>query len=791
MKKMSIFALLMFAILTLSTPVYAFPAINNVSFDPSQNIWIDESITLKVNCTDDVNQSVNVYAQIVGEDGYKINRNLTNQNGLFTTTLGSFLFNNKPNSFSVSISCVNNATDYFNDYFTVSNFTSDINAINPGTIYLGDPNPIVIDLFVKRNNVQITDNVNFNIILNGTAKLPIDKTYIPSRGWILYLDRPNASGTYSLQITSSYDRINKTQSTTLTVKDPIQFSVINTDNIIWVRPNDTINLQVQALDRGSPIPINTNNLAVQVGSTQATITSITPSSNYFNVVVQIPVLSPGMYALTASLSYQNYTYPNSSTIYYIAPVSGKITDHDGKGIAVQLRFLSSNVEKLKLYTDSNGAYSGSLPPGTYDIETTFPQSTLYLKSASINSFNDPIKYFYSTEYLVPGIRNAGLFSYEIGLTFYEAGIEMKYDERNVFNENDLVVFKCSNWNSGRKVCNDKWFEIGGSIDTIRNVVTLNLSSLSAFVIGERKKINVNYNLDNENYYISSPIKINGIVKDSDGDAVSNATVYAFVKNTGTRENTISDSNGAFSIEFKAPEIEGSYTLALSAEKNPYIIFNDSKSFEVLKSRTVEIAIPDTIKLKQGQNFTQEISIINTGQANLLNLSISLIGIPTNYFNITKLIERLRANEENKIYVSFSIPEDAEQKTYSVTIEVSNDEIKQEKIFGFTIVGKNETVNEVQTSPTGRFILPSMDSNVIYITIFAVVSFSVAVILKKMKVRRSKRNEITNFLFDVKDYFRKKRNDVITDFKNISDYRNLIKSEFPNALKNKDKYGKDN
>jgi hypothetical protein len=384
-----------------------------------------------------------------------------------------------------------------------------------------------------------------------------------------------------------------------------------------------------------------------------------------------------------------------------------------------------------------------------------------------------------------------LFSYEIGLDYHDVSLEMNYDERSLLDENDLIILRCSNWNSGRKICNDKWFEIGGGIDTIRNVVKLNLTSLSAFVIGERKAIDVDYNLDSDKYYVISPMKINGIVKDSNGDAVPNATVSVYIKNTGNRTNLMSDSNGVFSLELKAPLEEGVYTLALSAAKDPYISFNGSRTFEVVKSRTVEISVPDTIKLKQGQTFAQEISVINTGQADLLGLNISLTGIPTNYFNMTKSIGKLKQNEENNIYIYFSIPEDAEQQTYSATIEVSNDEIKQEKILGFTIVSKNETTVESQPSPSGTFILPKIDSNVIYIVIFAAVSFSVAIILKKVKIKRSKRSDVRDFLFDVKDNFRKKRDEIITDFKNISDYKELISSEFPNALKNKDKYGKNN
>jgi hypothetical protein len=62
----------------------------------------------------------------------------------------------------------------------------------------------------------------------------------------------------------------------------------------------------------------------------------------------------------------------------------------------------------------------------------------------------------------------------------------------------------------------------------------------------------------------------------------------------------------------------------------------------------------------------------------------------------------------------------------------------------------------------------------------------AIILKRIKVKKSKRNEIKDFLFDVKSHLRKRKNEFLTKME--PDYKDLILSEFPNA---RDKYGKDN
>jgi hypothetical protein len=781
MKKYFIILLL----IVIQKIAFATPVIENVSVNP-QLLWIGESPIISLNCYDDENKTItNVYANTLGPGIILPSLNFTGNYGSFTgdyEPIKTYL--DRTGSYNVTIFCNNNDSNSTSNSttFTVSRLTGYISSIQPKPAYIGGE--LEIDFFVKKDETPLTSGVIFSITLNDQVKqLKISPAYDISKGWMLKIDSPSTEGIYNVKVYASYDRANVSNSSSIEIRKKIEFEIVSISKN-WVEGNENITVTLKAKDRGNVIDANKNNLNIQIASVNLNIISIERNGDLYDVKITTPSISAGRYELKVILSYEGSSYSATKPIDYIVSVKGKIVDSNNKGISTEIRFLSNNVEKLRLITDSAGYYSGSLPPDTYDVQIIFPQSTLYLKGVSISNFNDPIKYFYSTEPLVPGIRNAGLFSYEIALTYYEADIEMNYDERNVFDETDLVVFKCSNWNSGRKLCNDKWIEIGGDIDTIRNLVKVNLNSLSAFVIGERKTISVNFNLDNQKYYTGGTIKVRGLVKDLDGDTVANATIKAYVKNTQINVETFSDNNGVFSFELKAPEEEGNYNLALNAEKSPYISFNDSKSFDVVKNRAITIVVPDTIKLKQSQNLTQEISIVNTGQADLSNLNISLTGIPSNYYNITTFIERLKENEENKIYIYFSIPEDAEKKTYSASLVAFNDEIRQEKIFGFTITGKNETV--VTQTPAGKFILPKLDSNVTYIIIFAIFCFSMAIILKRIKVKKSKRNEIKDFLFDVKSHLRKRKNEFLTKME--PDYKDLILSEFPNA---RDKYGKDN
>jgi hypothetical protein len=735
-------------ILALTKSALASPVINGITFEPSSSLWIGESLSVKINCTDELNSISGVKLSAIGEDGYTIpTKDLTFQSGLYTTTIES-LYLSYPNKFSVNITCINNNSESVSQTqaFEVSSFTTIIPSITPSTIYLGDL--IEVDVVVKRNNEQISSGVSFIVKLNDSIVQPkVQPPYDPSKGWIIYLDAPNISGQYSLAITTSYGRVSDTKTVSLTINEPILFSITGIDKTL-VRPNDTITLQLKALDRGNTIPLTSSNVEIQVGSTKAEIKAITPVSNYYNLVITAPSLYPDNYKLTAYLYYKNYTYSDSTTISYIVPVSGKITDENGKGISTELKFLSGSTEKLRLYTDSSGAYSGYLPPGTYDLQITFPQSVLYLSSVNIRRFEDPIRYYYSTSVDIPGINLVGLYVYEVALPYSQATIEMKYDERNVLDESTIKVYKCEKWNNGKKICYGSWEEVTSNVDTVRNLVSVTTSSLSAYALGTLKQLSVDFSLNKESFYLKDLIRISGIVLDESRNAVSNATVSISLKGTSINTTTTTDSNGIFQTEFIGPESEGSYALLLKAEKYPYISFNTSKELKFERSKEFSIVFPDTVRVAAGENFTQELDLINTGQSDLYSLQIFITGIPASYYRIEKTSEDLKVGETKKIKIYFSIPSDANQTTLSASLTVFNDQMKKEKTFGFTVLASNKTVSQ-PTGITGKAVLPEIDWNVVFIILFALASFSLAFILKRRKVSRG-REEVRSLLFDLKN-----------------------------------------
>ncbi|MEM5829349.1 MAG: carboxypeptidase-like regulatory domain-containing protein [Candidatus Aenigmatarchaeota archaeon] len=761
MKKLTLVTFLL-GILVFSSSALASPTINEIKFRPSSEIWIEEALGIEVNCTN----GLKVNATLIGESGSTIyieNFTYNPTNSLFTTKIDPTYWGGQPNVFRTIISCL----DEFNNIaqnetrFSVSSLNVKISGIHPSTIYLGDV--VEVDILVERNDEPINStDVKFKIIVdNNEIEQPEVRLYDPSVGWKIFFNSSkiqNPIGTHNLQITVFYGRVNLTKTASFTINETIQFSIVNVDKT-WVKPNETINLKIQAFEKGNIIQLTSENLVIKIGNTQATIVAISPLANFFSVTILAPSLSPDRYSLTAFLSHKNYTYTSSSTIYYIVQITGKFVDENDKGIPTRISFFSDGVEKLRIYTDASGSYSGNLSPGTYDIEFVFPHSTLRLYEAEISNFEDPVKYYYFDSIELEGLNVASLFVYETDLNYYKASIEMKYDERNVLDENLLKVYKCENWNSGRKECYGKWNEIPASVDKMRNTVYVNTTSLSAYAIGTLGKLSIDFNLNKQIFYLKDLVKVRGMVVDEYRNPVKNASVNIQVKNTSIKQKVFSDSNGLFTIEFLSPDQEGNYSLILVAEKHPYISFNSTLTLGVVKRKEISIVFPDTIRVNQGENFTQEFSVINIGQAELYNLSISLEEIPSNYYKLQEKIEKLEVGEEKKLQIEFFIPVNASAGTSSGKIKVFNEEVSKEKLFGFTIIERNET-REAKTMPVGffgRISLPQISQNYAYLLLFAAISFSLAFSLKKRKIKSQSREEIKNSLLDIKEFLEERKN----------------------------------
>jgi hypothetical protein len=779
MNKALLLSALMF--LFIVQAAFAAPTIENVTISPSDNIWLGESATITLNCYD-TNSIEDVHADIVGPSIVLPTLFFSKNGDTYTLTVNKDYLD-RTGQFDATIYCRNsiNETNTTAKSFFVSNLTSTINTIAPSPSYVGET--MEIDVAVRKNGIELSSGVVFNVSLNGQPKsLKMMPAYDSSKGWILKIDSPTTNGIYEVEVDAYYDRTSTTSYGSADVRNDVEFSITNIDKK-GIKAEDNITVTLSALERGSVIELNEDNVDISINSVDAEITSVSRRDNLFDVKIVAPSLSSGSYQLEAYLTSKGSVYSDSEPIDYIVTIEGSITDPDNRALSTQIKFIQSGATKLTLYTDAYGYYSGSIPPGTYDLDISFPNSELYLHDVVISTFNDPIRYFYGDDFDVSGIRNAGLYDYELDLSFSNVELEMKYNEKNVIDESNLRIFKCSDWNSGNKICNDGWVEVSGELDTIRNSMRMTSTTLSAFIIGELKNLFVDFGPDNDEYYIGDSVKIRGIVKDSDGNSVGNASISVQIKNTQIKYNTVADSNGVFSIEMPPVDEEGEYVVTLTAKKSPFIDFKGEESFSVTKKRSIFIDFPETIRIERGSNLTQEFDLVNNGQADISNIEISLEGLPQGYYDISSNNIDLKSEQSKILYVDFYIPVYADVGISSATLKIESGNVSEEKVFGVNILEKGEGENNAPTGLATGFNLPEISySDIMYIAIFATACFSVAIILKKLRVRGGKRNDIKKSLFNLKSRMSGEVGREVRNQKTDKPYDKLIITEFPNVLK---------
>jgi hypothetical protein len=768
---------LLLAFLALTSIVYAAPVAQDPTIQPSY-LWLGESVNASVNCTDDNSSISQAYVNIIGPVLLPTFSAYNSINGIYQFSIDKGYFD-RTGAYQATFYCENalNQNASNSSIFTFSSLSGRISGMNPYPAYTGDV--MEIDFMVnKSDGTPISSDVTFIVSLNGKQyglKL-MPPAYDSNRGWILKIDSPPNNGTYNINVTAFYDRTSVSNYSTIDVGSKVYFGIESIDRTS-LNGNDNVTLTLRAEDMGSAIDLNANNLKIRINSADVPINSISKRNNLFDVRITAPSLPSNMYNLETFLSYNGQPYSDSQQVDYMVDVSGDIVDANNKAIPTQIKFLQGGLAKMSIATDSYGHYSDSIVPGTYDIEFNFPLSTLYLRGATVSSFDDPIKYYYGDDFGIPGIRNAGLNDFEVSIPYSSADVEVSYTEKNVLNENNLRIFRCPSWNSGRKVCNSDWSELNGILDTVRNKAKINSTSLSAFVVGEVKNIVVEFSTDRDVYNIGDSINVKGLTKDEDRNSVSNASIQVYLRGLNQLYTAKADSNGIFSLDIPAPTYEGTYELDIKATSYPYGDFLGNKSIIVTKSKDVMIEFPDTIKMNRGENLTQNISIANTGQADV-SLGFFLDGLQDGYYVLPGNTS-LKAGERKTLSIDLLIPFFAQTGVSSATLKVQGSGISQEKVFGLSIV---ETQESNQTSPTGyagSLSMPIISFNeATYIVIFALACFSASIALKKMRIAGNDNGKIRSNLFDAKKQLSGRGEPAKSDDK----YDKVILTEFPNFMR---------
>ncbi len=792
MKKIILFTLLVFTFLNLVTVRAEDLQIN---IEPSE-IWIGDSISM--GCW---------YSGINGtpDTPYAIIEHI-NQNSLWTkndfTPVNETHFDtnfNPPLLGNYKTICTNGVINSSETTFKMSELSFSITD-SPDVGYLDDK--IVVHANVIKTSdadEMITSNVDFDLFLNGKAvQIDNDATYSLAGEWIIttekLLDSEFSPSTYALTVNATYMGESASSTENIQIKYPVEFELIHIDKT-EVLPEDNITITLKATDRENPIPLQDLQLKFQISDQQTTILSTSQIGNNLDIIISAPSLSPGSYTMLITVTYGDYRWEhNSATIDYGVPITVSMKDSSNTAVATQFRFLIDGIEKKRFITGPDGSFSGYIPPDTYDIELSLSNSQLILYGVIVNDFDNPIKFDHpSADVNIPGIGVGDVYVFEVALSYSDAYLEFKYDSSKILDENEITVYKCGNWNFGRRICSEDWKTVSTEIDTIRDSIKINTSSLSAYLVGYKKEMTLNFETDKDEYFLADVIKVTGIVEDEDGKAAADVQITASVIGTEISASGETDSGGVFTFEFIGPDQEDDYDIFLEAKKQPFSSINSSKTIKVVRSSQLSIILPESIKLNQGETSSMWVSIVNIGQTDFSDLTLSLSGIPEDYYILSEINE-LKAGDEIKVATDFTIPENAGKTTHTGKMRITYDDTYLEEQFILSILGVEENETSTENTggfkfpnlsfPTGKIVLPDMNIEILIIAIPAVFVFSFAVLFKKKRriTVEPERSNVKNLLLDIKREVGRPLVDVskTESLKNrVIEFRKTLKNKNPN------------
>ncbi|MEM5793250.1 MAG: hypothetical protein QXY45_02735 [Candidatus Aenigmatarchaeota archaeon] len=712
---------------------------------------------IHLTCLDDSGLSIKrVYLNVSGPGIFipDWNMNFDSDNKYSIKIESSYLY--RTGDYQVNIYCENNISQVssITKNFKVSELKMQLNKIsNP--VYIGDK--VEIDVFVKKDEIKLSSGVNFSVKI-GSYESFFNQTpppvYDSERGWILKMDVPGSPGFYEATIVSQYDRMAVTYKTNIEVKQQLEFELIEMDKI-WVVPGENLTITLRSIYKGVPLELSKNNLQIWINNINCEIVDITGNNGLYYVKIKTPNLSYGRYEIKARLNTPDLIKDIKDFVEYAFQVYGDISNSENKPINTYIEFRKENVKK-GVSTDVKGHFSVLIPIGEYEVEFQFPKSRLIVNGVEIKEFIDPIRYEeIESDLNVEGIGVGGIFVYELAINFDEAYLEMKYDESKIRDEDRIVVYRCDNWNFAKKNCNSGWDEVSSRIDTVRNLVKINTTSPSTFLIGYKKKMFLNGNIDKETYFLNDILKITGMVEDEEEKVISDVKIRCKIEGSNIETSTKTDNNGIFSLEFQGPSKEGKYKIYLTAEKPPYEKVNKTLSVEIIKSKKLSITVPNNIKIKRGENLTAEILIANTGQTDFYDLSMTIEGFP-DYYTIKDLkngeLELIRAGEMVTIPLFFEVPLDATLRSYTGTVKVKYDvsSYLEEKVI-LTILDseKQEKIQMENKKITGKFAVPEVPKEVLMVFLFCITAIVISIIFSK----RNKKNDLKNIFSEIKTQIR--------------------------------------
>ncbi|MCK5176839.1 MAG: hypothetical protein KAQ92_03885, partial [Candidatus Aenigmarchaeota archaeon] len=422
-------------------------------------------------------------------------------------------------------------------------------------------------------------------------------------------------------------------------------------------------------------------------------------------------------------------YPGHNEISLNIPVEiasefgGTVKKKDGVVVSTTLEIRKTGFYR-KLKTNTKGEFSTILPFGTYDIKFVFEDNTespvvMKIEGALFEKTETSVKFAKNsitydninsaeTDIDLNGMRVANMIVFQFALPFDNAEIQTYYDASKIYNEENIAVFRCSNWNNGAQNCISGFKEISDITKNINSdFVIIQSTGLGSFIISSIDSLKVELNKLNKNYLSQEDMVFEGIVLDLESKVLDKATVHYYIKNTNIAGKTETNEDGSFEAIFEAPKKSGIYRLYYYADKSPFFPSNnESTTFEVLQKPDMEVTLPssDSLKIIPDQKTNLDFIIKNNGDMTLNDIRIDIecdgLREKEDYNYYPKTLDKLSTGSEEKITFFIELKNELCElygcKTvYScgLTIESKEKTVSQSLMLPLNVDSKDDTPEE--------------------------------------------------------------------------------------------------
>ncbi len=633
--------------------------------------------------------------------------------------------------------------------FTIHNLDGSVENIEGfsgeghGPIYLGDSfleDHNELHLYVKlydivdsdKRDISIEEDIYFTRVkfIENTDIAFSDISYSSNGPFIVILKNLDDKGIskdteYTLKIDVNYIIDNSAKTFSFSAKRPIIFGdepkdtpkepepleqsiTISHDSEILFsgEPSMAINLEITTHNIDN-FTLNKGNLGIRLYRSDSIvreldISAITRDSNDYTITVdRIPPLDKDKsYEIKYTITHNTITKTGTMDLLSGINFEGVMKDSSGVVVPATLEFSGPVYKKITVAAD--GRYHAMFPAGTYDITITYTRfsSTIPLiiniydaeiTSELMEMAPNPVKFsYYSKNVNLHDMAVADLVDFQFALPFKTATIRMPYDASKIYNEEEIEVYICSNWNSERKDCIGGWTKIDDiTINRDIDFISFNTGRLSAFVISGRETLSLEINPFPEDYFSEEEITITGKVTDDNSNAVKDAIINYCIKGADICGTGSTDISGDFKLALNAPKPEGKYELIVGTQKEPYHSGDNQShyiSIEKMKDLTVILPEISSIVLDDPSQSNVRFKLKNTGQASLTNLKISVSaqGLSRDKYTVDPaIIESLEPGNEKDIIITIPLTSEYCQNmgcmtVYSFSLDISADQLKDNK-----------------------------------------------------------------------------------------------------------------